>query len=124
RPQLATAKFTLTAINPKNPRPFFFYHTDKNLAAAALLRGDEPEDFILHLQPCATLSGRLLNEDGEPLAGVNVSGMIEDSQLGIRTGQGWYGFFWAQTDKDGRFRCTGLIPGLKLSAAVQKGGAL
>lgn len=122
--RLPTAAFTLMAINPKNPRPFFFYHSEKDLAAAVLVRGDEPKDFTVRLQPCAALVGRLLNDDGEPLAAVNVSGMIEDGQLGIAPGQGWYGFFWGQTDKDGRFRCAGLIPGIKLTAAVQKGARL
>ena len=50
------------------PRPYFFSHAGKQLAAAVVVKGDEPDTFTVKLQPAAAVSGRLLNDDGEPLA--------------------------------------------------------
>jgi hypothetical protein len=113
-PLPATGKFTLKAINPLNPRPFFFRHAEKKLGAAVLIKGDEPSTFQVRLQPCATITGRVLDPDGEPLAGKGLAGYVEDGQLNVAVG--WAGFFWGTTGKDGRFRIEGLIPGLKVGA--------
>ena len=116
---LKTAEFTVRAIDPKHPQPFFFHHKEKPLGAAVLLKGDEPKDFTIRLQPSATLTGRLLDDDGQPRAGVLISGTIESGQLNIE--EGWGGFFNGTTDKEGRFEIKGLIPGLNLSAFTQQG---
>jgi RNA polymerase sigma factor (sigma-70 family) len=115
---LPTPRFTLYALNPDNPRPFFFHHHGKKLAAAVLPKGDEPEGFPVRLQPTATLTGRLLDIDGTPLPEVNIFGNIHPGQLNIT--QGWGGFFSGRTDKDGRFRIEELVPGVRVSAYHQR----
>jgi RNA polymerase sigma factor (sigma-70 family) len=111
-------EFTIAAINPRAPKPYFFYHHEKNLAAAVILKGDEPAGFTVKLQPAATIAGRLLGDDGQPLADTEISGGIDDGQLGL-TG-GWFGFFVGRTDKEGKFKIAGLVPGVRLSARVRK----
>src|SRR5581483_2788922 len=59
RQQLKSARFTVTAINPNTPRWFFFFHKEKQLGAAVRLTGNEPKDFTIRLQECATLTGRI-----------------------------------------------------------------
>jgi RNA polymerase sigma factor (sigma-70 family) len=115
---LPKPEFTLSAINPKAPKPYFFFQKGKNLAAAVIVKGDEPEGFTVKLQHAATITGRLLGSDGEPLADTEISGAIDNNQLGL-TG-GWYGFFVGRTDKEGRFKISGLVPGAKLSARVMR----
>jgi RNA polymerase sigma factor (sigma-70 family) len=115
---LPTAEFTIPAINPAAPLPYFFYHRQKNLAAAIILKGDEPDGFTVKLQPAATITGRLLDADGEPLANTEISGQIESAQLNLR--YGWGGFFYGKTDKDGKFRIAGLVPGVKVGARVSR----
>jgi RNA polymerase sigma factor (sigma-70 family) len=113
---LPKAEFTISAINPAAPKPYFFYHAKKNLAAAVILKGDEPDGFTVTLQKAATITGRLIGDDGEPLVDTEISGAFDDNQLGLKGG--WYGFFYGKTDKDGKFRIAGLIPGVKQSAEV------
>jgi RNA polymerase sigma factor (sigma-70 family) len=115
---LKTAEFTVHAIDPKRPQPFFFHQKDKQLGAAVLLKGDEPKDFTVRLQPCATITGRIVDEDGQPVAGMRISGFIAPGQLNIA--EGWGGHFADETDKNGRFEIQGVIPGLKVSAYMYK----
>jgi hypothetical protein len=116
---LPTPRFTLCALNPERPGPFFFYHHGKKLAAAVVVKGGEAEGLTVRLQPTATVTGRLLDTDGTPLAGADVAGDIKGGQLNIA--QGWGGFFWAKTDKDGRFRIEELIPGVQVGAHYRHG---
>ncbi len=116
---LPTAQFTLTAINPARPEAYFFTHHQKKLGAAALLKGDEPEGFTVQLQPGATVTGRFVTEDGEPVRNAQIQGWIEAGQLNLT--RKWNGFFWAEVDEKGRFEITGLLPGIRLGAVVEHG---
>jgi protocatechuate 3,4-dioxygenase beta subunit len=117
-PPQAKAEFTIAAVNPSAPKPYFFYQGEKNLAAAVILKGDEPDGFAVRLQKAATITGRLIGDDGEPLADTEISGAFDDNQLGLKGG--WYGFFWGRTDKEGKFKIAGLVPGVKQSARVRR----
>src|SRR5439155_1746659 len=109
---LATAQFRLPALDPNLPQPFFFKHREKKLGTVVVLKGDEPDGFTVKLQPMGVITGRLLDLDGEPLAG-SLIGRVEEGQFGIK--RGWYGFFWGSAGKDGRFRAE-VIPGVKVRA--------
>jgi hypothetical protein len=116
---LPGAKFTIPAINPAAPRPYFFFHRERGLAAVLTPKGDEPEGFTVKLQPGATIIGRLLDAVGEPLADTEITGEIEAGQLGLTAG--WGGFFSGKTDREGKFRIAGLVPGVKVGARVARG---
>jgi hypothetical protein len=110
---LPTAEFTLTGVNPRNPRPYFFHHREKKLAAAVLARGDETKGFTVRLQPTATITGRVLDEDGQPVAGLRVGGVLRAPGT---FAERWFGHVeGTTTDKDGRFRVGGVIPGVNVS---------
>ena len=114
-----TACFTLTAINPKSSERVFFFHKEKQLGAALRLTGEEPKDFAVRLQPCATIEGRIVDGEGQPRGGLELFGSLGPFQHYPTEG----GFMGARTDRQGRFRITGLIPGLKWRAVyVQEGG--
>jgi RNA polymerase sigma factor (sigma-70 family) len=120
--RLASARFTLTGIDPRKPRPALFFHQAKQLGAAILLTGDE-KDLTVRLRSCATVTGRVVDADGQPRAGVELAGFLEGDLVGPLAGQG--GFSGVRTDKDGRFRITGLIPGLTWrNVYVQEGNEL
>ena len=98
---LKGAEFTVRAVNPRATRQLTFYHKDKNLGFFLKeLRGDAPEPLTVKLEPCGSASGRIVDGDGQPLAGFRFG-------LG-----GWGGSQQAITDKEGRFRVEGLIPGM------------
>jgi RNA polymerase sigma factor (sigma-70 family) len=121
-PHLDSAQFTLTGIDAQSPRPFFFSHRAKRLGAAVLIRGDEPKTFTVQLQLCATLTGRIVDEDGVSQPGRTVFGFLEGGQLNLK--EGWGGFFSGKTDKEGRFRIDRVMPGVKVTAHVEVGSSL
>ena len=71
----------------------------------------------MKLQPTATIIGRLLTEGGEPLPNFYIGGQLETGQLNLtrpRNAQ----FEGGPTDAKGRFKIEGVLPGVKLSAAL------
>jgi len=107
---LPTAQFRIQGVDPKHPRSFFLRDGTKTLGAAVLFKGDEPMPVTVRLQRCATITGRLVDEDGLPCAAW-LMGSVHKGQLGIKGG---VGAFNGSAGKDGRFRIEGVIPGLKI----------
>jgi hypothetical protein len=107
---LPTAQFRIPGVDPKHPRSFFFRHPGRNLGAAVLFTGDEPMPVTVPLQKCATITGRLVDDNGLPRPSW-VASYIHKGQLNINGGVG-YGS--QGTGKDGRFRMELVIPGLKI----------
>jgi hypothetical protein len=111
--QLPEATATVFALDPNHPRTMAFFHAEKKLGGTAVVRGDEKEPVVVKLAPLGQVSGRLLDTDGNPLDRVEVSiNPPEDS------GSELYRFAKpsgnpVRTDKDGRFRVDGVVPGLK-----------
>jgi hypothetical protein len=102
---LSGAEFNLR-INPRAKRQLVFYHKDKNLGLFAKeLRGDTPGPLTVQLRPCGSASGRLVDRDGQPVAGYRLG-----LQGGVMHGRG--GHLEVTTDKGGRFRAEGLVPGM------------
>jgi hypothetical protein len=115
---LPSEAFTIPAVDPERPQAYFFEHQKKHLAAAVILKGDEPEGFTLRLKPTATVTGRAVTEDGEPVRNADIHGRLEAGQLNMT--YPWNGFFWSRTDADGRFKIEGLLAEVKVGA--QAGG--
>jgi Carboxypeptidase regulatory-like domain len=102
---LKGAEFTIRGINPKANRPLVFYHKDKNLGFFVKeLRGDTSGPLTVKLQPCGSASGRVVDPDGQPVAGLrlHVPGRAVRSIGEDR---------WVTTDNEGRFRAEGLVAG-------------
>jgi RNA polymerase sigma factor (sigma-70 family) len=106
---LSTAAFTAIALDPQQSRTVAFMHKDRKLAGLITLTGAEATPPTVKLEPCGTVTGRVLDADGRPIAGVGVQIGYYSMDLGalapnIRT----FGPA-AETDRDGRFRIDGLI---------------
>jgi hypothetical protein len=104
---LKGAEFTVEDIDPRVNRQLFFYHEEKKLGFFLKeLGGMTPEPLIIKLQPCGSASGRVVDADSQPLAGsrVDLGAVREPGSVGAR-------HQWVKTDKDGRFRFEGLVPG-------------
>jgi protocatechuate 3,4-dioxygenase beta subunit len=93
-------------LNPRGvSRPLVFHHKGRNLGCFVKdLRGAGPGPLTVTLRPCGSASGRVVDQDGQPVAGlrVQVTGLGLNSTAEARV---------AITDKDGRFRADGLVPG-------------
>jgi protocatechuate 3,4-dioxygenase beta subunit len=77
-------------------------------ATIRLADGEVRNDFIFRLKPPMSISGVVLDEDGDPLAGVEVTLMtpgFERRQRKLLPGNR------AATDTDGRYRLTASLPG-------------
>src|SRR5262249_21040798 len=102
---LKGAEFIVRGINPRATRQLFFHHKEKNLGFFVKeLRGDRTEPLTVKLQPCGSASGRWVDADGQPVAGARVH---------VSTMHGLAGGQEIITDKEGRFRIEGLVPGLE-----------
>jgi uncharacterized GH25 family protein len=99
--KLKDGTFTAIALEADHPRTVVFVDEAKKLAGSIDLKGDE-KDVTVKLQPWGKLTGRLLDADGQPLAGASVSVFVKNSMrhmafmAAVREQK-------ATTDKDGKF---------------------
>jgi hypothetical protein len=119
--KLPKATATVVALDPKRPRTLVVYQAEKQLGGTFTIRGDEKGPLVAKLAPIAQVSGRLLDADGEPLAGAKVS-------VNARTNTARELYRFAQpsgkpivTDKDGRFTLPGVVPGIPFFLQIRKG---
>jgi hypothetical protein len=112
---------TVYALDPARPRQVVFLHPERKLAGTLMVRGDEKEPSTVRLVPTGTVTGRLLDSDGQPLAEVevslNFSGDIP-SELYRRL---YLGRPPTRTDRNGHFRLEGAVPDLKFGLNLRKG---
>src|SRR5262249_15371070 len=94
-------------INPKakEERQMVFFHREKNLGFYLKeLRGDTPGPLTIKLQPCGSVSGRLVDREGQPAAGARLVARGFGLRYSSSEAQ------WSTTDKEGRFHFKGLVP--------------
>lgn len=84
-------------------------------ALLTLRAGQEVKDLLFRLTPSAVIAGRVLDEDGEPLASVNVSALREVYNEGKRT---LATFTVTSTNDLGEYRLFGLPPGRYFVTAI------
>jgi protocatechuate 3,4-dioxygenase beta subunit len=117
---LKDSSFKAVALSSAKPRRIAFVHPQRKLVGHVLVEADAREPITVRLQPGAVLTGRLLDEDGKPLAGINVNAGYTEPVL-----------YWladnvasthpVQTDAEGRFRLEGVFTDLKVSLGLKKG---
>jgi 5-hydroxyisourate hydrolase-like protein (transthyretin family) len=128
--KLDKAAFTVSALHPTKPRALLFVHPEKKLAKMLTVRPDEAGPIQVRLEPSGGLAGRVVDVGGKALAGLKVSAMLDfnpEYSKGLVVELRFNGQAWgklingeATTDKDGKFRIEGLVPGLKYLLNVQK----
>jgi RNA polymerase sigma factor (sigma-70 family) len=110
-PQLnKSAEFTLRAFNPRRPRSVLFQHEARKLVGILDVPTDAATPMTVRMQPACSISGRLLDTDGQPRANVE----LEVSFLPPKR-EAWTHHLpnRISTDAQGRFSLGGLIPGLE-----------
>jgi RNA polymerase sigma factor (sigma-70 family) len=117
---LRDAGFTAVALDTSSPRDLLFIHAERKLDGHLTLRGDEKETPAVKLEPWGALVGRVVDADGQPLAGVRMQ----------VTYPRYIPVAWMerhpeeiQTDRDGRLRVERLMPRMKISLGASAGKA-
>ena len=64
----ADGKFELKGYDAKSPRHVYVADPKNNLAGHVVVSGEPPADLIVELEPAGEVKGRLVDEDGAPLA--------------------------------------------------------
>jgi len=105
--RLKTAEFTVQGFNPRRPRELLFQHPEKGLVGVAQPPKKNGDTVMVRLGPGAAVTGRLVDDDGKPRAGVALQvwfRLKEDRQFRQYPS-------WSPTDREGRFRIQALLPG-------------
>jgi Carboxypeptidase regulatory-like domain len=117
--------FKATGLRKGSPRYIQARDEKNKLAGAVLVTGEEKDPVELKLEPWGTLTGRLVDEGGEPMAGVSISFVRSVSadenvrgKVGLAPGPE------VVTDKQGRFWIVGLVPGMTYTAVNVRGSAV
>jgi hypothetical protein len=102
---LKTDDFVVRGLHPGRKRELLFLHKGKGLGFYKELGGTQKEPLAIKLQPLGSASGRIVDRDGQPVPGLTFD-LYRSRLLGP-------GGVRVQSDKDGRFRAEGLVPGQK-----------
>jgi hypothetical protein len=113
------SEFTVYGLEPGRKRTLMLDHPQKNLAARYEIKGDERGPVVITLEPAAAAVGRLVDDDGRPLAKVDVLVQFRPSK-DTPPFQGHYHSRSFQTDAEGKFRIDGLTAGVSYSGMVQR----
>jgi hypothetical protein len=117
---LPSADFEVHSLGSEVKRGLLFYHEAKQLAGAYVVKPDEAGPVTIRLESCGNLTGRLVDDGGLPQAGAQMTceRPYEDEDSRFEKGSLPSPI---KTDKDGRFRVAGLVPGLKYSLRLWNG---
>jgi hypothetical protein len=112
--------FEVNGLRPEESRPVEIRHESQGLAGSATIAGSDPTDrtLIVKLVPYGTISGRLVDEDNQPLRGAKVRATIE-RRRGYGASDPTFRDRTAVTDQEGRFRVPGINPTLSVLIWIQ-----
>jgi RNA polymerase sigma factor (sigma-70 family) len=100
-----------------------FFNRGRKLAGSITLRGDERGPLAVKLEPWGTVTGRVVDDDGNPRTDVEIYSTIPkwpDPERGMLPNK-------ASVDARGRFRIEGLVSGVKYDAygnSINASGAI
>jgi hypothetical protein len=138
---LQSASTRVHGLAPREPRVLIFLHPEKQLGRVQTIHPDDKEPFTIRLEATGALTGRALDAGGRPWAGLKVKAgyHVEELRQALTEGKDFMPLpeellyevpEWDRvinrettTDKDGKFRIDGLIPGLKYDLTLNDGTA-
>ena len=128
-PRLRAATFPIDGLHPDRVRRVTFFEDDRELIGFLPARGDAESPYTVRMRPWATVTGRILDEngrsldEGKPSSGWSMPASLSmgdssletnpDPDVGVHRG--------LTTEPDGRFRIDRLVPGQRYTAEVYRG---
>jgi hypothetical protein len=116
--------FEIFALKAGHPRLLIFGHEDRRLVGWVVIRDEDLKSdatMVVHLQRAGSIKGRLVDEDGIPMAGATfyIEPHYPDKPDSWTPRQDlWPDGVTLTADADGQFLIDGLKPGLKSSIYV------
>jgi RNA polymerase sigma factor (sigma-70 family) len=119
--RLTGSTATVYALDPERPRNLILYHPEGHLGGTVTIDSGQKEPVVARLGLLARVTGRLLDADGQPLAGATAE-VVPLGPLGFDLYQtADPGGPAVTADKDGRFTLADLIPGMSFTLLYRKG---
>jgi hypothetical protein len=119
---LETSETDIVGLEVESPRALAFLHPTRNIGATAVVRVEDPnnEPLTVTLRPLGRIRGRLTDNSGKPLAGVQVHGVALPPVELPKAAQSWRGYtsFPVYTESvrskpDGSFEIEKVVPGIR-----------
>jgi RNA polymerase sigma factor (sigma-70 family) len=107
---LEGAEFTMARPSSGRPHTLYAEHPAQKVVGVLVVKGTEKGPIPFRLEHWAVVSGQLVTQGG-PLAEITLNVRGPNNSLGRSI----------RTDKEGKFRMEGLVPGVKYSAWVYDG---
>ena len=109
------------ALQRGKSRKLMLIHPKRKLGCAVTVKASGKQPATAKLLPLGAVTGKLVEADGQPVAGVSVTIRFPDGP-----GSGLYREIHLAdaaptTGKDGSFRLEGIIPGVKFYLSLTKG---
>jgi protocatechuate 3,4-dioxygenase beta subunit len=111
---LTGSDFVVAGLAEGEKRLLQFIHPDNKLAGHLLLKGNEKGPLTVRLAAAATLRGRLVTPEGEPVSDGRLISPLSSAD-GQLLGD-------VHPGKDGKFRIEGLVPGLTYRLGLSRAG--
>jgi hypothetical protein len=129
---IRTSTFSLQKLHPDRVQRILFYKEDRKLVGFLLARGDGDTPYTVQLQPWATITGRIVMENGVPfptqgppdqqlfMTGLSINGppFLTNSDPDPKVG----GYRDVKVNEDGRFRVEQLVPGQRYTGTIFRMG--
>ncbi len=115
-----TSEFEVQALGEKSTRYVLFLHVPKKLAGSTIVRPGAAGPATVKLEPWGSLSGRIVDADGQPMKGLAIT--CREGLPRADPPAGSLPNDLIKVGDDGRFQAEGLIPGLKYTFSVIRGG--
>jgi RNA polymerase sigma factor (sigma-70 family) len=106
-------------FHPRRPREYLLWHPEKRLVGVARPPKENGGAVTVRMERGAAVTGRLLDADGRPRAGVELEVQFHPKGWGS-----WFDYApeRVRTDREGRFRVEGLLSGYEFRLADDTGG--
>jgi RNA polymerase sigma factor (sigma-70 family) len=138
RPELMKSPVFTTAGLSDRDRILIFIHKEKNLGSVVIVRDDSEEAITVRMKPLGAIEGRILDADGKPWTGLKLTlhpervrgeyDNVPDETIAFQGMLGIWRALWSKflkrevvTDKEGRFRLEGVLPGVAFGLFVSDG---
>ncbi len=114
--------FEVGGLEPGHPRLLVFTHKARKLVGAAVLKDEDLKSTApleVKLVPAGAITGRLLDDDGLPWAGVPMKVWMSDPDQPTRK---WFGCEFGEavtSDAQGRFRIEAFVPGVETEVTIE-----